>query len=253
MVISTHILKALRIAMLWLGLAGAGFTGEVTVAVASNFLTAVQKIAGGFEAQSGHTVRIVNGSTGTLYAQITKGAPYDVFLSADQERVFLLAEADKLLDGAHKPYALGALVLYARGTGILDEDIKTSLTRIDIRHFAMADPALAPYGRATTEVLARLELAGVVAEKAVLGANIGQTFGFIKTGNAQIGFVALSQAMAMDGDWLDIPASYYAPILQEAGLLAHADGNAAARAFYDHLSSDAVMKILLMSGYGAPQ
>lgn len=257
MVNSAHILKAMRVALLWLGLTGAGFagevTGDVTVAVASNFLTAVQQIADGFEVQTGHRVRIVNGSTGTLYAQITKGAPYDVFLSAYQERVFLLAQTDKLLDGAHKPYALGALVLYARSTGILGADIKTSLARSDIRHFAMADPALAPYGRAAAEVLVRLELAGVVGEKAVLGANIGQTFGFIKTGNAQIGFVALSQAVAMEGDWLDIPASYYAPIVQEAGLLAHADGNAAALAFYHHLSSDAVMEILRASGYGAPE
>ncbi len=249
----THPVTMLRMVLLWLALSGGALAGEVTVAVASNFLTAVQKIADGFEAQTGHKVRIVNGSTGTLYAQITKGAPYDVFLSADQERVFLLAEADKLLDGTHKPYALGALVLYARDAGILGADIKTSLARTNIRHFAMADPALAPYGRAAAEVLARLELAGVVGKKAVLGANIGQTFGFVKTGNAQIGFVALSQAVAMDGDWLDIPASYYAPIVQEAGLLAYADGNAAARAFYDHLSSDAVMKILLTSGYGVPE
>jgi len=253
MVNSAHILKAMRIALLWLGLTGAGFAGEVTVAVASNFLTAVQKIADGFEAQTDHTVRIVNGSTGTLYAQITKGAPYDVFLSADQERVLLLAQAGKLLDGAHKPYALGALVLYARNAGILGTDIKSSLARADIRHFAMADPALAPYGRATAEVLARLELVEVGDEKAVLGANIGQTFGFVKTGNAQIGFVALSQAMEVGGVWLDIPASYYAPIVQEAGLLARAHDNAAALAFYGHLSSDAVREILLMSGYGAPQ
>ena len=239
--------------LLWLAFSGSAIAGEVTVAVASNFLTAVQKIAVGFEGQTGHTVRIVNGSTGTLYAQITKGAPYDVFLSADQERVLLLAKADKLLDGAHKPYALGALVLYARGTGILGADIQTSLVSTNIRHFAMADPALAPYGRAAAEVLTRLELAGVVDEKAVLGANIGQTFGFVKTGNAQIGFVALAQAVTVDGDWLDIPASYYAPIVQEAGLLAHADGNVAAQAFYDHLSSDAVIEILLTSGYGAPE
>ena len=243
----------LIVSVLWLGLTGAVWAGEVTVAVASNFLTAAQNIADGFEGQTGHKVRIVNGSTGTLYAQITKGAPYDVFLSADQERVFRLAKTDRLLDGAHKPYALGALVLYARSTGILDADIQTSLARADIRHFAMADPALAPYGRAAAEVLAQLDLVGVVDGKAVLGANIGQTFGFVQTGNAQIGFVALSQAVVVDGDWLDIPASSYAPIVQEAGLLAYADGNAAARAFYDHLSSDAAMKILLSSGYGAPE
>ena len=91
----THPVTMLRMVLLWLALSGGALAGEVTVAVASNFLTAVQKIADGFEAQTGHKVRIVNGSTGTLYAQITKGAPYDVFLSADQERVFLLAEDRK--------------------------------------------------------------------------------------------------------------------------------------------------------------
>ncbi len=250
---SARLWKMLRIALLSLALSGSAFAGEVTVAVASNFLTTAQKIAAGFEAQTGHKVLIVNGSTGTLYAQITKGAPYDVFLSADQERVALLADMGKLLNDSRKPYALGALVLYARDQGVLGVDITASLTADSLRHFAMADPALAPYGRAAAEVLARLELGHMIAQKAVLGANIGQTFGYVKTGNAEIGFVALSQAMAVGGDWLDIPASHHAPIVQGAGLLAHSDGNAAAKAFYDHLSSDAAYAILRASGYGVAQ
>lgn len=240
-------------ALLWIALSGSAIAGEVAVAVASNFLTTAQKIAAGFEAQTGHSVNIVNGSTGTLYAQITKGAPYDVFLSADQERVALLADAGKLLNGTRKPYALGTLVFYARDTGVLGADIQTSLTAASLRHFAMADPALAPYGRAAAEVLAQLELGYLIDQKAVLGANIGQTFGYIQTGNAQIGFVALSQALAVGGEWDHIPTSYYAPIVQGAGLLTHSDGNAAARAFYDHLSSDAAHTILRASGYGVPQ
>lgn len=239
--------------VLWLGLTTAIWAGEVTVAVASNFLTTLQQIADGFTARTGHAVRIVNGSTGTLYAQISIGAPYDVFLSADQARVLLLADAGKLLEGAHKPYALGGLVLYARKGGVLAGDIKTSLTPAVIHHFAMADPELAPYGRAASQVLAHLELTEMIAEKAVLGANIGQTFGFVKTGNAPVGFVALSQALAIGGDWLEISPSYYAPIVQEAGLLAHAKGNPAAVAFYQHLSSPAAIEILQSSGYGAPQ
>jgi len=243
----------LIITVLLLGLTSAAFAGEVTVAVASNFLTTVQKIAGGFTEQTGHQVHIVNGSTGTLYAQISIGAPYDVYLSADQERVLLLADAGRLLEGAHKAYALGGLILYARGGGVLAEDIQSSLAQDSVHHFAMADPDLAPYGRAAYQVLEHLGLTDMIAQKAVLGANIGQTFGFVKTGNAPIGFVALSQAVVIGGAWLDVPPSHYAPIIQEAGLLAHADGNAAARAFYDHLSSDAVRDILQASGYGAPQ
>ncbi|WP_456389023.1 molybdate ABC transporter substrate-binding protein [Profundibacter sp.] len=244
---------SLIVTVLWFGLTGAARAGEVTVAVASNFLTTVHKIADGFTARTGHSVRIVNGSTGTLYAQISIGAPYDVFLSADQERVLLLADADKLLGDAHKPYALGRLILYARGGGVLAEDIQHSLAPASVHHFAMADPKLAPYGRAAFEVLSHLGLTDMIKQKAVLGANIGQTFGFVKTGNAVVGFVALSQAVEVGGDWLDIPASYYAPIIQEAGLLKHAKGNAAARAFYDHLSSNAVMDILQTSGYGAAE
>ena len=253
MIKSAPILKAMQIALVWLGLTGAALAGELTVAVASNFLTTVQKIADGFMADTGHQVHIVNGSTGTLYAQISIGAPYDVFLSADQERVLRLAEAGKLLEGAHKAYALGGLVLYARKSGILGEDIQSSLMPASVHHFAMADPELAPYGRAAYEVLAHLGLTDMIEQKAVLGANIGQTFGFVKTGNAPVGFVALSQAQAVGGEWLDIPASSYTPIIQEAGLLAFAKGNTAAKAFYDHLSSEAVTKTLTMSGYGAPE
>lgn len=238
---------------MWFGLTGATLAGEVTVAVASNFLSTAQKIADGFMADTGHQVHIVNGSTGTLYAQISIGAPYDVFLSADQERVLRLADAGKLLEGAHKPYALGGLVLYARKPGILGEDIRASLVPATVHHFAIADPELAPYGRAAYEVLSHLGLTEMIDQKAVLGANIGQTFSFVKTGNAPVGFVALSLALAVGGEWLDIPTSYYAPIVQEAGLLGFAKGNVAAKAFYDHLSSDAVTKTLTMSGYGAPE
>ncbi len=248
-----RLLKTVFAALLGLALGGPGLAGEVTVAVASNFLTTVQELARGFQAETGHNVHIVNGSTGTLYAQISKGAPYDVFLSADQARVLMLVDADKLLDGNQKPYAHGKLVLYARDKGALAEDIRASLTSKTLRHFAMADPSTAPYGLAARQALEHMGLESVIEEKAVLGANIGQTFGFVKTGNAEIGFVALSQAMAMGGEWLDIPPDAYAPIVQGAGLLIHAKGNAAAREFYDYLSGDAARAVLVKSGYGVPE
>jgi len=253
MVTRTQILKMMQIALIWFGLTGAARAGEVTVAVASNFLTTVQKIADDFTRHSGHKVHIANGSTGTLYAQVKIGAPYDVYLSADQARVLLLAKSDGLLDGAHKPYALGRLVLYAPAKGILAKDIPNSLSQTAVHHFAMADPDLAPYGRAAYQVLSHLDLTDMIRQKAVLGGNIGQTFGFVKTGNAPVGFVALSQALSVGGDWLEMPANSYAPIVQEAGLLAHAKGNAAAKAFYDHLSSAAVKQTLIQSGYGVPE
>jgi len=248
-----RLLKAVFAALLGLALAGPGLAGEVTVAVASNFLTTVQQLARGFQAETGHNVHIVNGSTGMLFAQISKGAPYDVFLSADQARVSMLVDAGKLLEGDQKPYAFGKLVLYARGKGVLAEDIRASLTRETLRHFAMADPSTAPYGLAAREVLEHMGLENLIEEKAVLGANIGQTFGFVKTGNAEIGFVALSQAKVIGGEWLDIPPETYAPIVQGAGLLIHARGNDAARGFYDYLSSDAALAVLVKSGYGVPE
>lgn len=253
MVKRTPILKTIQVALMWLGLLGPAMAGEVTVAVASNFLTTVQEIADTFTAETGHQIHIVNGSTGTLYAQISIGAPYDVFLSADQARVLRLNEAGKLLDGTHKPYALGGLVLYAHKSDQLGDDIQSSLAATKVHHFAMADPELAPYGRATVEVLTYLGLTDMVAQKAVLGANIGQTFGFVQTGNAPVGFVAQSQALKFGGAWLDIPDGYYTPIIQEAGLLARAKDNAAAKAFYDHLSSEVVAKTLSVSGYGVPE
>lgn len=246
-------MKTAQMAVLWLALSEGVIAGETTVAVASNFLPAMQELAERFSTETGHDVHIVNGSTGTLFAQISKGAPYDVFLSADTERVTTLAEADKLLIGQGKPYAIGTLVLYARDKGVLADDIRGSLLRDNLRHFAMADPATAPYGLAASQVLQSLELGDLVAQKAVIGANIGQTFGFVKTGNAELGFVALSQAMAIGGEWLDIPPDTYAPIVQGAGLLVHAKGNDAAREFYDYLSGDTARAVLVEAGYGVPE
>lgn len=253
MLISTPFLKLLRITLVWFSLTGAVLAGDVTVAVASNFLTTAQKIADEFHAGTGHQVHIVNGSTGTLYAQIINGAPYDLFLSADQKRVLLLAKAGKLLKNRHKPYAVGRLVLYARKSGLLGRDISNNLAADRVHHFAMADPALAPYGRAANQVLAHLRVPEGVRKKAVFGANIGQAFGFVQTGNAPVGFVAQSQALQVGGDWLDVPTDYYAPIIQEVGLLSHADGNAAALAFYAHLSSPEVQAMLPAFGYQVPQ
>lgn len=253
MVKLTPLLRLLHLTLFWLGLSLPTVAGEVTVAVASNFLTTAEKIAEGFSADTGHQVHIVNGSTGTLYAQIINGAPYDLFLSADQDRVLALADAGRLLEGHHKPYALGHLVLYAAKTGVLTKDIQTSLATEAAHHFAMADPALAPYGRAASQVLAHLEVSNLIRQKAVLGANIGQTFGFVKTGNAPMGFVARAQVVGQDGDWLQVPSQLHAPIIQEVGVLAYAQGNDAALAFYDHLSRPAVQAILPEFGYSVPE
>lgn len=226
--------------------------GEVTVAVASNFLGTVQKIAKQFQMDTGHTVNLVNGSTGTLFAQIIRGAPYDLFLSADRHRVLLLNDAGKLLDGAHKPYALGKLVLFARDIDKLSGNIENSLKADDIRHFSMADSTTAPYGLAADQVLAALNLSGLIKQKAVIGTNIGQTFNFIATGNAELGFVALSQANQTDGKWIGISEELYDPIVQEVGLLGRSADNEVAKEFYDYLTSDTADALIISAGYGVP-
>jgi len=222
------------------------------VAVASNFLHTAQEIAKQFQTDTGHSVNLVNGSTGTLFAQISHGAPYDLFLSADQHRVLLLNDAGKLLDGAHKPYALGKLVLFARDIDKLSGNIENSLKADDIRHFAMADATTAPYGLAADQVLAALNLSGLIKQKAVIGTNIGQTFNFIATGNAELGFVALSQANQTDGKWIGISEELYEPIVQEVGLLGRSADNEAAKEFYDYLTSDTADALIISAGYGVP-
>lgn len=231
-------------------LAGNLRAAEVTVAVASNFLDTAQRLTARFEAQTGHQVRLVNGATGALFAQIHSGAPYDLFLSADVARVARL-EAEGMLAGAgRKPYALGQLVLYARRAPALGPDVAGSLRAETTRHFAMADPALAPYGRAAEEVLAALDPDGLIAGKAVIGTNVGQAHAFVATGNAEMGFVALAQVIDADGVWIVVPATLYAPIVQEAGLLARAEANPGARALFDYLTGPEAQAIITRSGYG---
>ena len=229
------------------------FAGDVTVAVASNFLTTAQKITEKFQDKTGHRVNLVNGSTGALFAQISNGAPYDVFLSADQARILRLAEAGKLLNGAHKTYALGRLVLFAKNSAHLGTNIKSSLLAETTRHFALADAKTAPYGLAAHQVLTQLGLLDLIKDRAVVGTNIGQTFGFVATGNAQLGFVALSQAMQVKGVWIAVADDLHVPIVQEAGLLKRSKGNAAALEFYEFLSSDTAHAILVATGYRVPE
>ncbi|PIE16918.1 MAG: molybdate ABC transporter substrate-binding protein [Rhodobacterales bacterium] len=227
--------------------------GEATVAVASNFLHTATKIAESFTAQTGHQLQLVNGSTGALFAQISHGAPYDLFLSADQLRVLRLAQEGRLLNGQHKTYALGKLVLYARDPAHLQGDLERSLRNDAIRHVALADARTAPYGSAAHQVLERLNLSDLIRQKAVIGANVAQSFGFVATGNAQIGFVALSQAKQAKGGWIAVSEALYVPIVQEVGVLKNAAGNPAAQEFYEFLSSETALHILQESGYGGAQ
>jgi molybdate transport system substrate-binding protein len=222
---------------------------QVTVAVASNFLVTARDVAAAFSAETGVEVRLVHGSTGKLFAQIRSGAPYDVYLAADQARPARLKDLGDAQ--AVKSYAIGQLAL-VHGEAVSPGDLDDLLARPGLR-FAIADPSVAPFGAAAREVLQNRRGAGW-DRNLVMGENVGQAFTFVATGNADAGLVALSQPRSYDGRiWvLALPPGSHAPIVQDAALLARAADNANAQSFFDFLSSDFAQIILADAGYLAP-
>jgi len=224
--------------------------GEVTVALASNVHDPMTQIADAFEQATGHEVRLVNGSTGKLYAQILRHAPFDVFLSADQARPALLAEAGQTLS-APITYATGQLVLWSRDTARrLDRD---TLAQGDFRRLAIAQPELAPYGLAAQQTLEALELWEVLEQKLVQGESVGQAFTFAATGNAELGLVALSYVKSpantgAKGGWI-VPGALHDPIHQDMVVLRHAADNPAAHEFAQFLVGKTAKDILARFGY----
>ncbi|MDY6982462.1 MAG: molybdate ABC transporter substrate-binding protein, partial [Pseudomonadota bacterium] len=166
--------------------------GEVKVAVASNFTPVLESLAPQFEKHSGHTLSIISGATGNHYAQIRNGAPFDVFLAADDERPRMLEEEGKAVAGTTFTYALSALVLWSKDAALVDAE-GAVLRSGHFDHIAIANPRLAPYGEAAQEVLVAAGVWDTVQNRIVQGDNIAQTLQFVQTGNAELGFIALSQ------------------------------------------------------------
>ena len=166
---------------------------EATVAVATNFLLPLRSLAEEFTARTGHALRISSGSTGQLYAQITNGAPYDVFLSADAARPLRLEEAGATLPGTRRTYALGRIVLWSAQPGRVDAGGAEALGTLGNGKIAIANPEVAPYGVASQETLERLGFWEPFQDRLVRGINVAQVFQFIGTGNAAMGFIAMSQ------------------------------------------------------------
>ncbi|VWX55701.1 Molybdate-binding protein ModA [Burkholderiales bacterium 8X] len=227
--------------------------GEVRVAVAANFAQPMKAIADAFERQTGHKVLQSAGATGKLFAQINEGAPFDLFLSADAEAPQKLEQLGRIAAGSRFTYAVGTLVLWSAMPNMVfagGEILKSK----DIEHVAIAAPKLAPYGAAAMETLRRLNLLAQVEPKLVQGESIGQAYGFIASGNAEVGFVALSQVwedgrIKRGSGWI-VPSHLHEPIRQEAVLLARARNNAAAIAFYDYLRSEPIRDMIRAFGYG---
>jgi molybdate transport system substrate-binding protein len=232
--------------LLW---AAAVRADETTVAVAANFTEPATEIAELFEARTGHTAVLSFGASGQFFTQIAQGAPFDVFLSADAERPARAVEEGLGVADTAFTYAIGRLVLWSRDPGRVTGP--ETLAAGDFARLATADPAAAPYGAAALETMRHLDVLAAVEPKLVTGTNISQAFQFVATGNAELGFVALSQ---LAGDtagsrWV-VPAELHAPIRQDAVLLTAGADNAAARAFLDFLKGPEAAAVIERFGYG---
>jgi molybdate transport system substrate-binding protein len=222
-----------------------------TVAVAANFLAPLETLAELFEAETGHELVLVSGATGQLYAQIVNGAPFDVLLSADSETPTRLVDEGRADASTQFTYALGKLVLFTRAVdkfAPLDLEV---LERNDFRWLAIANPELAPYGLAARQTLESLALWEPLQSRIVRGQSIAQTFAMAETSNAELAFVALSQAVAYRGvaAHFAVPSELYAPLRQDAVLLTRAADNGAARAFVNWLKGHLAAEVIAGFGY----
>lgn len=228
------------------------YAQTVQVAVAANFTAPMKQIAESFEKDTGHRVLLTSGATGKFYAQIKSGAPFDVFLSADAETPARLDAEGATVAGSRFTYATGRLVLWSPRAGVVDS--RGDVLRANaFRNIAIAAPKLAPYGAAAVQTLARLGLLAAIEPKFVQGESIGQTFNFVSSGNAELGFVALSQVfengqLKSGSGWV-VPAPLHSPLRQDAVQLARSRDNAAAAALMRYLKSDRVRAMIRAYGY----
>lgn len=232
--------------------AGVASAEEVQVAVASNFTAPMKLIAADFERTSGHRVALSFGATGKFYAQIRNGAPFDMLLAADDETPARMEQEKLGVTGSRFTYAIGKLVLWSAKPGLVD-DKGAVLKTNSFGHIALANPKLAPYGEAAVEVMTKLGLLNVLTPKFVQGENIAQTYQFVSTGNAELGFVALSQVyedgkLKSGSGWI-IPSTMHNPIRQDALLLINGRDNPAAAALLKYLKSDKAKAVIKAYGY----
>ncbi|MDO8959873.1 MAG: molybdate ABC transporter substrate-binding protein [Rhodocyclaceae bacterium] len=235
-----------------LGLSPLARAAEVHVAVAANFAAPMKILAMEFEKATGHKALLAFGASGKFYAQIRNGAPFHVLLSADDAVPAKLEQEGLSVPGSRFTYAVGTLVLWSARPGLVD-DQGAVLARGGFKHLAVANPKLAPYGAAALETLNQMKLAAALQPRFVYGENIAQTYQFVASGNAELGFVALSQVM-QDGRltggsaWI-VPAGMHRPIRQDAVLLLPGRNNAAATALLNFLREPATLAIIESYGY----
>lgn len=225
---------------------------ETQVAVAANFTEPAREIATAFKAATGHTAVLSFGSSGQFYAQMARGAPYEVFLSADADRPKKAEQDGVGVTGTRFTYAIGRIVLYSRTPGLVDDGGKVLATG-RFQKLSIADPTAAPYGVAAVATLQKLGVYDAVKPRIVMGSSITQAFQFVDTGAAELGFVALSQVINTPGGsrWL-VPAVDHAAIDQQAILLYPGQNNPAAKAFMAFLKSPPAIAIIKKYGYEIP-
>ena len=236
-------------------IAGFAHADEVQVAVAANFTAPMQQIAAQFEKDSGHKAVLSFGATGKFYAQIVNGAPFELLLAADDETPARLEKEGQGVAGSRFTYAIGKLVLWSADPALVDARGEI-LRKGGFRHLALANPKTAPYGAAAVETMGKLGVLSTLQPLFVQGENISQTQQFITTGNAELGFVALSQVFK-DGRitggsaWI-VPASLYEQIRQDAVLLARGKDKPAAAALAAYLKGDKAKAVIRSFGYELP-
>ena len=225
---------------------------EVQVAVAANFTAPMQKIAAEFEKDTGHKTQLAFGATGKFYAQIKNGAPFEILLAADDTTPEKLEKEGAAVAGSRFTYAIGKLVLWSSKAGFVDGKGEI-LKKGEFKHISIANPKLAPYGQAAIETLTALKLLDAIQPKFVQGESIAQTHQFVASGNAELGFVALSQVMkdgriAEGSGWI-VPPELHQPIRQDAVLLEKGKGKPAAQALMKYLGSDKAKAVIQSFGY----
>lgn len=229
---------------------------EVNIAVAANFTAPMKVIVAQFEKETNHKVTVTTGATGKFYAQIKSGAPFDVFLSADDETPARLEKEGDAVAGSRFTYAVGRVVLWSATPGFVDAKGEV-LKAGNFANIALAAPKLAPYGQAAIEVMTQLGLLAALQPKFVQGESIGQTYSFVATGNAALGFVALSQVFE-DGKiktgsaWI-VPANLHRPLHQDAVVLKRGQGNTGAADFMRFLKTDKPQRVMRSFGYEIAQ
>jgi molybdate transport system substrate-binding protein len=246
-------LPVLAVSALLAALSFQAHADEVQVAVAANFTAPIKDIAVEFEKDTGHKVTASFGATGAFYTQISNGAPFDVFFAADDKTPIKLEKENAIVPGSRFTYAIGTLVLWSSKEGYVDDKGEVLKTGT-FEHVSVANPKTAPYGTAAIQTLTKLGLLETLQPKFVQGENITQAYQFISTGNAELGFVALSQVykdgkITSGSAWI-VPDDLYESIRQDAVILTKGSNNPAAKALVDYLKGPKAAAIIKSYGYG---